>query len=343
MQVVTYETQGSFDNIQIQNWPDPEPGEDEVVVKIMASALNGFDPMILLATTGLKTPLPMVPCGDGAGVVHSVGRSVKNFCPGDRVSILPYGEFGMMGETAQGTAREYVTLSADNLIPMPEGISFVDAAALPVAYGTAWRMVYERGRIQPGEKVLVLGASGGVGVCCIQLAKSIGAETIACVRGEDKAEAMKRIGADHVVNTADTDFVDHIRNEFGRPRVHGEGGGVDVVVNYIGGETWVQSLKVLKRQGRMLTCGATAGYDPRTDIRYIWSFEHTIIGSDGWTPADQRKLMDLVAEGRLKPVIHAIRPFSEARQALVELHDRRVIGKSILVPEGHLPAERAVR
>jgi alcohol dehydrogenase len=216
-----------------------------------------------------------------------------------------------------------------NLLRMPDRLSFVDAAALPIAYGTAFRMMQRRGAIREGERVLILGATGGVGTCCVQLAAAAGAEVIACGSAEWKLSRLKEIGATHAIDTSKEDILKAVHARFGKPRYLG-GGGVDVVVNYIGGDTWVPSLKLLRHQGRLLVCGATAGYAPVEDLRYIWSFELQIIGSDGWTCEDQTTLMNMVVERKLKPVIHSTRPLSETPQALEELIDRKVFGKSVL-------------
>jgi len=332
MRVATYAEHGSTNNITIEHWDRPTPQAGEVLVEIKAAALNGFDPMILEATTSLKNPLPMVPCGDAAGVIVELGADVStDWAVGDRVSLLPYGDFGMMGETALGCAREFVTVPAENLLRMPDALSFEDAAALPVAYGTAYRMMVTRGKVQAGETVLILGASGGVGLGALQLAKSVGATVIACASSDAKVKKLQELGADHVINTSEEDWFTRTREIAGKARVSGEG-GVDVVVNYIGGEDWAKALKVTKLGGRILTCGATTGYDPKTDIRYIWSFELSIIGSDGWTKDDQFHLMDLAASGKLKPVLHSVRPLEETADAMQEMIDRKVFGKSIIVP-----------
>ncbi|MEM7727973.1 MAG: zinc-binding dehydrogenase [Pseudomonadota bacterium] len=330
MRAAVFHEHGPVENISIETWPVPKPKDGEVLVRMKAVAFNGFDPMILGATTALKTPLPMVPCGDGAGIVAAIGENVSEWSVGDRVSLLPWGDFGMMGETAVGMAREYLTMPADNLFRMPDTLSFEDAAALPIAYGTAYRMMVARGQVAEGETVLILGASGGVGTCCIDLAKSVGATVIATARGAEKCEKLLAHGADHVIDTSKEDLVTRTREIAGRPRVGSDKTGVDVVVNYIGGETWRQCFKITKAGGRILTCGATAGYDPQTDIRYIWSYELNILGSDGWTRQDQIDLMDMCADGRLEPVLHAVRPLEEVRTSMQEMVDRQVFGKSIL-------------
>ena len=332
MKAIVFYSHGGVENLRYEDLPDPTPGADEVLIRVRAVSLNGFDPMILNGTTSLKTPFPMSPGGDFAGEIVALGSSVNSgtWKLGDRVCPYPYIEGrGMTGETVPGACRELVTMPVQNLLRMPEKLSFVDAAALPIAYGTARRMIETRGAIRSGEKVLILGATGGVGTCCVQLAAAAGAEVIACGSAEWKLARLKEIGATHVIDTSKEDVLKVVRQKFGKPRYLG-GGGVDVVVNYIGGNTWVPSLKALRHQGRLLVCGATAGYAPAEDLRYIWSFELEIIGSDGWTYEDQTALMNMVVEGKLKPVIHSTRPLSETPQALQELIDRKVFGKSVL-------------
>ena len=192
-------------------------------------------------------------------------------------------------------------------------------------------MIETRGQLQRGDKVLILGASGGVGTCCVQLAKSIGCEVIACASSDWKLARLKELGADHTINTSTQNYVAEIHRMYGKPRIRG-GGGVDVIVNYTGGETWAECFRALKLQGKLLTCGATAGYDPKTDIRYIWSFEFNILGSNGWTVEDQRELLRRVADGRVKPVVHCERPLSEIKIPFKELMDREVFGKAVLIP-----------
>jgi alcohol dehydrogenase len=323
---------GGVEVLAIEEVPDPECGPGDVIVRVGATSLNGFDPMILAGTTGLKTPLPMTPCGDFAGEIVELGSDVADWKVGDRVCPHPFvlGE-GMTGETRIGAASEFVRIPAANLIRTPDGVSDIQAASLPIAYGTAYRMMKTRGKVKAGEKVLILGAAGGVGTGCIQLAKSIGAEVVATGSAAWKLEKLTAIGADHVIDTSQEDFVEAVHRICGRPRMFGNS-GADVVINYIGGETWAQSLRCLKRDGRMLTCGATAGFEPATDIRFIWSFEQNIIGSNGWLPDEQRAVLGLVATGELEPVIHVARPLAEIATSMRELIDREVVGKSILLP-----------
>jgi alcohol dehydrogenase len=236
----------------------------------------------------------------------------------------------MMGETLRGGLCELIAVDTGQLLHVPDAVSDHQAACLPTAYATAYRMLFTRGQVQKGESVLILGASGGVGTCCIQLAKSAGCTVIAVTSSAAKAAKLREIGADHAVDTSTIGYVDFVKEQFGKPRTRGKSGGVDVCVNYSGGEDWARSFKAVRRGGRILTCGATAGYDPKTDIRYIWSFEHTIIGSNGWEREDHRKMLDLIASGQLEPVIDRVVPMSDIVSAMRDLHDRKVIGKVVL-------------
>jgi len=233
-----------------------------------------------------------------------------------------------------GGLAEYCRLRAHQLVPIPDGVGFEQAAALPCAYGTARRMMFTNGHVTAGEKVLILGASGGVGVCCVQLAKAAGATVIAATSSEEKAARLRALGADQTIDYAHDDFVPQIYALHGKPARRGKGSdnGVDVVVNYTGGDTWTKSLRVLKVGGRLLTCGATAGYDPAEDIRFIWTFELKVLGSNGWQRDTIETLLSMVRDGSLKVVIDRVFPLREAREALRLLEDREVFGKVVVAP-----------
>ena len=201
---------------------------------------------------------------------------------------------GLMGEMLDGGMAEYCLVAADQLVAMPAGVSFEDAAALPVAYGTAHRMLITHDTVKAGERVLVLGASGGVGTGCVMLAKLLGAEVIACASSAEKLERLKALGADEVIDYRDTDWSKWAIEKYGKPQRRSYDGGVDVVINFTGGDTWVPSLRCLKRGGKLLVCGATAGYDPKEDLRYVWSFELKIIGSNSFYDDDLAALMALI-------------------------------------------------
>ena len=318
------------------DFPDPAPGAGDVVVRVRAAALNYHDIFTRRGMPGIKIPMPAIMGLDVAGEIAAVGPEVAGWRVGNRVLGDPINrvEGGLVGETVHGGLAEYCRLREHQLVKIPDGVGFEEAAALPCAYGTARRMMFTNGRVTAGEKVLILGASGGVGVCCVQLAKLAGATVIAATGSAEKADALRGLGADDTINYMQEDFVQEIYARYGKPARRGAGSdrGVDVVVNYTGGDTWTRSLRVLRLGGRMLTCGATAGYDPAEDIRFIWTFELQILGSNGWAREDIAALLDMVRAGRLKAVVDATYPLERAAEALARLEDRRVFGKLVIVP-----------
>jgi alcohol dehydrogenase len=319
----------------VDDFPEPVAAADEVVLRVAATALNYHDIFTRRGMPGIKLDLPVIVGSDIAGEIVALGAGVSNWRVGDRVLVDPVyrggGRSGMIGETAHGGRAELVNIPASQLVRVPDAVSLEDAAALPLAYGTAYRMMITRGRIAAGEKILILGASGGVGVACVQLAKLYGAEVVACASSQSKIERLRAIGADHVIDYSKQRFLDGIREIYGKPRTSGEG-GVDVAVNFTGGDTWVETQKCVKKHGRILTCGATAGFDLQTDARYLWTYEHEMIGSNGWSPADLEALLALIEAGRLAPVIDKILPLEETDEAERLLEDREVFGKVMLRP-----------
>jgi alcohol dehydrogenase len=335
MRAMLIRAHGDLDRLVYdEHVPDPHPGPGEVVVAVRATSLNYHDVFTLRGMPGITIPMPAIMGLDLAGEVAEVGAGVEGWRLGDRVLVDPIDRVkgGLMGETIHGGLAERCRAGAHQLIRIPDGVSFVEAAALPVAYGTAHRMLVTQGRVAAGERVLILGASGGVGTCCVFLAKMAGATVVACASTEAKLKRLHELGADHVIDYARDDFMAEVHRRFGKPRRRDTEGGVDVVVNFTGGDTWVPSLRCLRRGGRLLTCGATAGFDPRTDIRYIWTFELQILGSNGWTQDDLVTLLGLVEARRLVPVIDRVLPLAETREGLRLLADREVIGKVVIVP-----------
>jgi alcohol dehydrogenase len=268
-----------------------------------------------------------------AGEIAEIGAGVTGWTAGQHVLVNPLNKTkGLMGEMLDGGMAEYCLVAADQLIPMPAGVSFEDAAALPVAYGTAHRMLITHGTVKAGDRVLVLGASGGVGTGCIILAKHLGAQVIACTSSSDKMRKLKELGADEVINVREVDFSKWVIETYGKPQRRSYEGGVDVVINFTGGDTWQPSLRCLKRGGKLLVCGATAGYDPKEDLRYVWSFELKIIGSNSFYDDDLRALMRLIADGKMRPVVDKVLPLDQARDGLRLIADREVIGKVVVTP-----------
>jgi alcohol dehydrogenase len=206
-------------------------------------------------------------------------------------------------------------------------MDYITAASIPINFGTALRMLVTIGNLQRDELVLIIGASGGVGTACIQLCRNIGARVIAVTRGAEKVAALNRLAADHVL---DVDVCDFSKEAW---RIS-EKKGVDLVINYTGGSTWVPCLRAMRRRGRMVTCGATEAYDPKEDIRFIWVRELQILGSTGYTQEDIERAFEIVAAGEAKPIISSVLDISQARAAHRQLEDRMVVGKVVLtVPD----------
>src|SRR5262252_671845 len=317
-------------------FPDPVAGDGDVVLRVRAASLNYHDIFTRRGMPGIKIPMPAIMGLDVAGEIVALGRGVEGWKIGDRVLGDPINrvEGGLTGETVHGGLAEYCRLRAHQLIAIPDRVGFEAAAALPCAYGTARRMMVTNGHVAAGEKVLILGASGGVGVCCVQLAKLAGATVIAATSSAEKAVRLRALGADDIIDYAEEDFVQAIYALCGKPARRGAGSdrGVDVVVNYTGGNTWTRSLRVLRVGGRLLTCGATAGYDPPEDIRFIWTFELKILGSNSWDREDLIKVLELVGSGALKVIVDRTFRLEETPEALQQLENREVLGKLVVTP-----------
>ena len=317
-------------------FPDPAPGDGDVMLRVRAASLNYHDVYTRRGMPGIRIPMPAIMGLDVAGEIVALGSGVAGSRIGDRVLGDPINrvEGGLTGETVHGGLAEYCRLRAHQLIAIPDSVGFAEAAALPCAYGTARRMMVAKGHIAAGEKVLILGASGGVGVCCVQLAKLAGATVIAATSSAEKATRLRALGADDIIDYAQEDFVQAVYARYGKPARRGAGSdrGLDVVINYTGGDTWTKSLRILRVGGRLLTCGATAGYDPPEDIRFIWTFELKILGSNGWAREDVTALLDLVQAGELQAVIDETFPLERAEEALLRLENRQVFGKLIVTP-----------
>lgn len=322
--------------IQIEkSFPDPVPGDDEVILRVGACSLNYHDLFTRRGMPGIKVPMPAIMGLDLAGEIVEVGKAAGEWKKGDRVLVDPIdrvGAGGLIGEMRHGGLAEFCKVPTHQLVRLPDNVSYEVASCLPVAYGTALRMMYTIGNVQQGERVLILGASGGVGTCCVQLAKMVGAEVIACASSPRKLEQLKALGADQLIDYKAQDFAKAIYGMFGKPHRRRFEGGVDVAVNFTGGDTWVPTLKVLHRRGRLLTCGATAGFDPKEDLRYIWSFELQVLGSNGWMREDLGKLLELIGSGKLKPVIDRVLPLEEVNEAFRMVEEREVFGKVVVKP-----------
>ncbi len=325
MKAAVIERQGGIENLVYREWPDPVPREGEALVRVRACGLNHLDIFVRRGMPGFPVPMPFISGGDIAGEVAALGSGVSGWEVGARVSMHPVTHEGMMGEEIPGGMAEYVRVPVANLIRLAPHVDFVTAAAVPIAYGTAIRMLLEIGKIEPSDLILILGASGGVGIACVQIAKMIGSRVIAAAGSAEKCEKLAALGADYTIDYSSHDFSREAWALSGKK-------GVDVVVNYTGGDTWVPSLRALRPGGKLLTCGATAGFRTENDMRYIWVRELQLLGSNGYSKDNIATALDHVAAGRLKPVIGLRVPLSDAREAEVLMERRDFCGKIVLEP-----------
>jgi alcohol dehydrogenase len=341
MKAVVLYAHGGNDQLKLEaNFPDPKIGEGDVLIRLRATSLNYHDIFDRRGMPGIKTEFPFIPGMDFAGDIAEIGPGVPGDAGlkiGDRVLVNPSGRIadGNKKDHGHGGLAEYFRARWHQLIVLPEGVSYAEAASLPVAYGTASRLLRAVGQVQPCEKIYIIGASGGVGVGAVQIAKDLGAYVIAGTSSVEKGKRLLELGADEYINYFEEPLDEAIFKRFGKPSARNRGsaeGGVDVVVNYTGGETWVPSLRTLKRGGRLLTCGATAGFDPKEDIRHIWSFERKILGSGGWRLEDLEYLFGLLQQKKLVVPIHATLPLEESAEAFRIIEDREVFGKVIVAP-----------
>jgi alcohol dehydrogenase len=334
MKALLLKQHGGLDDLVVTDrHPIPEVVDDHALIRVRASSFNYHDVFTLRGMPGIKVPLPVVIGLDLSGEIVEIGANVTRWKVGDRVLVNPViKNKGLLGEMADGGMAEYCLVNADQLVALPADVTFADAASLPVAYGTAHRMLITHNTVKRGDRVLILGASGGVGTGCIILAKLLGAEVIAVSSSSAKLKALQALGADEAINGNDLDFSKWAIDKYGKPQRRSYEGGVDVVVNFTGGDTWQPSLRCLKRGGKLLVCGATAGHDPKEDLRYIWSFELNVIGSNGFYNDNLVALVKLVQDGKLKPVIDRTLPLDQAREGLRMIAEREVIGKIIVAP-----------
>ena len=334
MKAVVLEQQGSLEGLKfVPAFPDPVVKQGHVVIRVKAASFNYHDVFTVRGMPGIKVPLPMIIGLDMAGEILEIGPDVDRWEIGNRVLVNPLNrERGLMGEMMHGGLAEKCLVAEHQLIRIPDGVTYEDAASLPVAYGTAHRMLITHKTVKPGDKVLVLGASGGVGTGCVILAKMLGATVIACASSADKLKRLKELGADEVINYKEVDFSRWAVEKYGKPQRRSYEGGVDVLINFTGGDTWQPSLRCVKRGGKILVCGATAGYDPKEDLRYIWSFELQIIGSNSFYDDNLQALMQFIEQGRMKPVVDKVLPLDRAVEGLRMIENREVFGKIVVTP-----------
>lgn len=329
MKAIRVRAPGGLDALRLEEIPDPVPPPGWLTLDVKAASVNHLDVWVRKGLPG--APYPITLGSDAAGVVRETGERVLlnpglscgacEFCArGDKPMCREYRIFG---EHRDGTQADVVVAPRANLIPIPDGLSFEEAAAAPLVFLTAWRLLLVRGRLRAGEDVLIWGAAAGVGTACLQLAKVAGARVIATASGPAKAAKLAALGADVVIDASAEDVP-------ARVQVLTAKRGVDVVVDYVGKDTWARSLRCLRRGGRLLTCGATSGHDPVEDLRHVFYRQLEIIGSTMGSDGELRDVLRLLFAGRVRPVIDAVLPLAEAAEAHRRLESRTACGKLVL-------------
>lgn len=345
MKAIVFHQHGNLDQVVYTDVPEPTMGPDEVRLAVKAAALNRLDLWVLAGWPGLNLKMPHIMGSDGAGVVTAVGANVTRVQLGDRVAVNPTfwdpedyfartgqdnmtDAFAILGEHVDGFFAEYAAVPARNLVKMPSHTSFADAAAASLVFVTAWHSLIERGGLRAGETVLIVGAGGGVNTASIQVAKLAGAGCIYVVgSSNEKLNLAKQLGADVTINRQEEDWGKAIFKLTNRL-------GVDVVVDNVGAATYHTSLRALKRGGRLLTVGNTSGAKFEFDNRLMFGKHLSIIGSTMGTQADYEQVMQMVFNGRLRPVIDTIYPLSEGVTALQRMQENDVMGKLVLSVTG---------
>jgi NADPH:quinone reductase-like Zn-dependent oxidoreductase len=340
MKAVIFKTHGGPEVLEFTDVRDSKINPNEVLIEVRACALNHLDVWVRNGMPGIKIPLPHVLGNDIAGVVREVGELVTWVNAGDEVMIQPgvscghcaeclagrdnmCDEYDIIGYRRDGGYAELVAVPGVNVIPKPKNLSWAEAAALPLVTLTAWHMLVKRANIQPGEDVLVHAAGSGVGSLGIQIAKLHGARVIATAGSESKLEKAHELGADETINYSSDDWPKQVKRLTG-------GRGVDIVFEHTGEATWPGSILSLKKGGRLVTCGATSGFDARTDLRHVFYRHLTILGSMMGSKADLLAAMKFIESGQIRAVVDRTLPLAEARKAHELMEDRAQFGKLVL-------------
>lgn len=342
MKCVRIHEHGGFEKLKLEEIPTPQPGPNDVCVKVKATSVNHLDLWVRQGLPGVKFPLPMIPGVDAAGFVEEAGVEVRHVAVGDRVVVaqgISCGhcrhclnghdnlcrEYRLIGEHRDGADAEYLVVPGRNVLRLADAVSFEGAAASALVFLTAWQMLVDKARVQPGEDVLIHGVGSGVGSAAIQIANMLGARVIATTSSESKSQKALELGADDVI-------LYNKERVLERVRTFTEKKGVEVVFDHIGLAVWDDSIKALAKGGRLVTCGATSGYEATTDLRYVFYKQIQILGSTMGQKGNLTTIFNLMERGRLKPVIDRVLPLSEVREAHRVLEAGEQFGKVVLIP-----------
>ena len=331
---------GGSDKLVIDTLPAPAPKSGEVVVKVNVTSVNHLDLWVRGGLPGVKFPLPVILGSDGAGTIAEIGNEVSDLRVGDRVLVSPSTSCGtcenclsgqdnlcrqykIRGEDCDGVDAELISVKREDVFKLPGSVSEEDAAASALVFITAYQMLVDKAKIQPLEDVLVLGAGSGVGTAAVQIAKLHGARVIAVAGSEEKLEKAKALGADEMINYNVTKISQAVRQLTDKR-------GVDIVFEHTGQATWPDSILSARRGGRIVTCGATTGYEAVTDLRQIFARQLTIYGSTMASKSRNLLLIDLLSRKKFKSVIDSAMPFTEVREAHRIIENKDHFGKLLL-------------
>lgn len=340
MKAVRIHEFGGPEVLRYEDVPDPQPRKDQVLVRVKACAMNHLDIWVRKGLPGVN--LPHILGSDIAGEIVAVGEYLTGFKPGQRVLLAPMHfcnhcakcvaglqnqcrEFTALGNGVDGGNCELIAVPAVNVIPIPDSLDFNQAASVPLVFLTAWHMLVGRARIRLGQTVLVLGASSGVGIAAIQIAKLFQARVITTAGDETKLEKARGLGADYGINHYQQKISQEVRKITNKE-------GVDIVVEHVGVATWDESVKSLKPGGTIVTCGATTGPNVGFDLRFLFSRQLNLLGSYMGTMGGLHDVLSHVFAGRLKPVVDRAFPLKDARAAHEYMEASQMFGKIVLLP-----------
>ncbi len=343
MKAIVFSEHGGPEVLHYTDVPEPQIGPREVLVRVRACALNHLDLWVRKGIPGVEIPMPHIPGSDISGEVAKVGDSVTQVRVGERVLLSPgiscgvceqclagrdnlCRQYTLFGYMVDGGCAQFVKSPGVNALPIPEDMTFEEAAAFPLVFLTAWHMLVTRANLKPGEEVLILGAGSGVGSAAIQISKVMGARVIATAGSEVKLAKAKELGADVGLLHTNREWARDVKRLTKRR-------GVDVVFEHVGQDTWEESIKSLAVGGRLVTCGATTGYEGKIDIRVLFSRHLSILGSYMGSKSELYSVLELASRGLLKPVIDKVIPLSHAAEAHERLERREQFGKIVLEVE----------
>ena len=341
MKAVTIYEHGNIDVLNVCELEKPICTPNKVLVRVKACSINHLDIWVRNGIPGLNIPLPLILGSDGSGIIEKVGSNIQGFKNGDKIIIQPgtfdpncskvqngnenYSKsYGILGETENGVQSEYTLLDENNIFKMPNHLTFEEAASIPLVFMTSYQMLIKRANLKSSETVLIYGATSGIGMAAIQIAKDVGAKVIATVGDKQKQKFAENLGADYIINHNADDISKKIKDI--------TEDGVDVIFEHIGPLTWKHSLKALARGGRIVTCGATTGNLVSFDLRHLFMKQQSILGSTMASISTFNEVVDKIVKQKYKPYIDEVFSFNDIKKAHKHMEDRKQFGKIIVCP-----------